>query len=128
MLEKFVAFSSLVAVILIAVLLQVTNPASIGVLGIFILFVLFYLSVLGALTYLIFWTSRIMSKLVLFMRSRRHVQPLSFRRSYYFASVSALAPVMIVGMQSVGEVGIYETLLIAFFTVIACIYIAKRTS
>lgn len=122
------AFSSLVAVILIAVLLQVTNPASIGVLGIFILFVLFYLSVLGTLTYLIFWASRTMSKLVLFMRPRRPVQPLSFRRSYYFASVTALAPVMIVGMQSVGEVGIYETLLIAFFTVIACIYIAKRTS
>ncbi len=128
MLEKLVAFSSLVAIICVAILLQVTNPASIGPLGIFVLFILVYLSVLGVLTYLIFWASLALSKVILFLRARRPVQPLSFRRAYYFSSVTSLAPVMIIGMQSVGEVGMYETLLIAFFTVIACVYIAKRTS
>ncbi len=128
MLEKLVAFSSLVAIICVAILLQVTNPASIGPLGIFVLFILVYLSVLGVLTYLIFWASLALSKVFLFLRARRPIQPLSFRRAYYFSSVTSLAPVMIIGMQSVGEVGMYETLLIAFFTVISCVYIAKRTS
>lgn len=49
-------------------------------------------------------------------------------RSYYFASVIALAPVMVVGMQSVGEVGLYELLLVILFVGIACVYIAKRTN
>ena len=39
----------------------------------------------------------------------------------------ALAPVMIIGMQSVGEVGLYELSLVVVFLVIACVYIAKRT-
>jgi hypothetical protein len=128
MLEKLVAFSSIVAIICVAILLQVTNPASIGPLGIFVLFILVYLSVLGVLTYLIFWASLVVSRVILFLRARRPMQPLSFQRSYYFSSVTSLAPVMIIGMQSVGEVGIYETLLVGFFTVIACVYIAKRTS
>ena len=128
MLEKLVAFSSVVAIICATILLQVTNPASIGPLGIFVLFIMVYLSVLGVLTYLIFWASLAVSKVILFLRARRSVQPLSFRRAYYFSSVTSLAPVMIIGMQSVGEVGVYEMLLIVFFTVIACIYIAKRTS
>ncbi len=128
MLEKLIPFGSVVATLCVAILLQVTNPATIGPLGIFVLFILVYLSVLGVLTYLIFWISLVVSKLILFLRARPPIQPLSFRRSYYFSSVTSLAPLMIIGMQSVGEVGIYETLLIVFFTAIACVYIAKRTS
>lgn len=128
MLGKLVASSSIISIILVAILLQVTSPARIGPLGIFILFVLVYVSVLGALTYLLFWVSRIAAKVASFAVTKRPIQPLSLRRAYYFSSVVSLAPVMIVGMQSVGTVGIYETLLVLFFVVIACVYISKRTS
>lgn len=128
MLGKLVASSAIISIILVAILLQVTTPASAGPLGIFVLFVLVYMSVLGVLAYLIFWISRGLTKAATFVRLRRPIQPMSFRRAYYFASVTALTPVMIIGMQSIGDVGVYETLLIVFFTVIACVYIAKRTS
>lgn len=128
MLERIIAFSSVASVVLVAALLQLTSPANVGPFGVFVLFVLIYLSVFGVLTFFIFWMSQIASRIVLLTRARRAIQPLGFRRAYYFASVSALAPVMVVGMQSVGEVGIYETFLVIFFTVIACVYIAKRTS
>jgi hypothetical protein len=128
MLSKLVASSAIVSIILVAILLQVTTPASAGPLGIFALFVLMYVSVLGVLTYLLFWVSQAIARVPLFIKLKRPVQALSFRRAYYFASVTALTPVMIMGMQSVGEVGVYETFLVVFFTVVACVYIAKRTS
>src|SRR5215212_1776395 len=57
MLGKLVASSAIISIILVAILLQVTTPASAGPLGIFMLFVLVYVSVLGVLTYLIFCVS-----------------------------------------------------------------------
>lgn len=60
--------------------------------------------------------------------TKRTLPSLTIRRSYYFSSVLALAPVMFIGMQSVGEVGIYEVVLVLLFVGIACVYVAKRTS
>jgi hypothetical protein len=54
------------------------------------------------------------------------MQPMSFRRAYYFSTVLAAAPVMLVGLQSVGSIGIYELILVILFEVIGCLYIAKR--
>ncbi|HEY8992745.1 MAG TPA: hypothetical protein VIM37_02745 [Candidatus Microsaccharimonas sp.] len=57
---------------------------------------------------------------------RRPMQALPFRRAYYYSTVLAAAPVMLVGLQSVGAIGIYEFLLVVLFEVIGCIYITKR--
>ena len=61
------------------------------------------------------------------MAVRKPVKPMQFRRAYYFSTVLAAAPVMLVGLQSVTSVGIYEVLLVALFEVVACIYIGRRT-
>jgi len=116
MLGKIVVSSSIVAVVLLVVLLQTTTPATIGPLGILVVFILMYLSVLGLLTFSVSFTVK------------KPLQGLTFNRAYYFSSVIALAPIMFVGMQSVAEVGFYDILLVIMFVVIACVYIAKRTS
>jgi hypothetical protein len=128
MLSKIVAVSVVMAVTLLAGLLSMTEPATIGPLGILAVFILMYVSVLGVLTFLLYGISRAIGKIATGFTVRKPIQPLTFRKSYYFSSVIALAPVMLIGMQSVGEVSIYEVLLIILFEVIACIYIAKRTS
>jgi hypothetical protein len=116
------------AIVLLAVLLQTTTPATIGPLGILLVFILLYVSALGVLTFLVFGCSRIVSKLASMTVARKTtLRPLSLGRSYYYSSVLALAPVLFVGMQSVGEVSIYDVALVVLFVVIACIYIAKRT-
>ncbi|MDB5165118.1 MAG: rane protein of unknown function [Candidatus Saccharibacteria bacterium] len=56
------------------------------------------------------------------------MQPMPLSRAYYFSSVVSLSPVMLVGMQSVGGIGVYECGLVALFTIIGCVYIAKRTA
>ena len=128
MLGKIVVSSSIIAMVLLTVLLQVTTPATIGPLGILIVFILMYLSVLGLLTFLLFTVSKVIHKLSVSFTVKRPLQSLTLSKSYYFSSVVALAPIMFIGMQSVGEVSIYDVLLVGLFVIIACIYIAKRTS
>jgi hypothetical protein len=128
MLGKVLSISLVISVTLLVTLLQTTTPATIGPLGILIVFILMYVSVLCVLTFLLFSASRVVEKITTSLTLKRPIQQLSLRKSYYFSSVIALAPVMVVGMQSVGEVGFYEVVLVILFVAISCIYIAKRTS
>lgn len=127
MLSRILTISLVVSVVLLGILLQTTAPTKAGPLGILIVFILMYVSVLSALTFLIYGVSRIVSKVATSFTTK-HPKALTFTRSYYFSSVIALAPVIFVGMQSVGKVGVYDVLLVALFVVISCIYIAKRTA
>ena len=128
MLGKVLTISLAVAFMLLVILLQTTTPATVGPLGILLIFVLMYVSVLCVLTFLLFAVSKVVAKVSTSVTVKRPLQPLSLIRSYYYASVLALAPVMLIGMQSVGEVNGYELSLVVLFVVISCVYIAKRTA
>lgn len=128
MLGRVVAVSSIMATVVLVILLQTTKPATVGPLGILVTFILMYVSMLGALTFLMYGVSKLIVKISSSLTVRRPLQPLALRQSYYYSSVIALAPVMVIGMQSVGEVGVYDVLLVALFVTIACVYIAKRTN
>ena len=86
-------------------------------------FILIYVLALGVLTFLIYGAGRIIH--------RRHakaagVREFTLARAYYFASVLALAPVMLIGARSVGRTGVADIVLITLFEILACFYIAKR--
>lgn len=127
MLGRVLTISLIMATMLLVILLQTTTPATIGPLGILFVFILMYVSVLCALTFLLYISSRVIARLSSSLTVRRPLQRLSLVKSYYFSSVVALAPVMLVGMQSVAEVGFYDVALVISFVVISCVYIAKRT-
>ena len=120
MLGKVLALSTLCAFVLLSALFQSTSPSSIHPLGILFVFLLLYVLVLGVLTFLLY------SSILLIAKIRKNTDHLSFRRTYIFASVLALAPIMIVGMSSIGRMGIYEFLLIMAFETIACFYVARQ--
>lgn len=127
MLGKIIVFCSMASAVGLAVLLQMTTPATIGPLGILLVFVLMYIAALGVLTFLFIAINRLTLKFMGVLDSRKTHTPMSLTRAYYFASVMALAPVMIIGMQSVGQVGLYEFLLVVIFLIVASVYVAKRT-
>jgi hypothetical protein len=120
-----VFFLSIAALIF---LLQTTTPGIAGPAGILSVFVALYISVLCALTFLLIGINKIYLKASRLVLSGRPAQVLTVMRAYYFSSVLALGPVMVIGMQSVGQVGVYEMVLVTLFLIISCIYIAKRTS
>jgi hypothetical protein len=126
MLGKIVAISSIAAIILLFFLVNTTTPATAGPLGILGVFVLMYIALIGVATYFLFGTNKVFSKVSTAFMGQRPAPGLSFRRAYYFGSVIALGPVMFVGLQSVGKVGVQEVVLVVLFMVLGCVYIARR--
>ena len=120
MLEKVLAMSTLAALVVLLAFLQVTSPSTVHPLGILFVFILLYVLALGVLTFLIFAGSKVLC----YFRLLRSA--IIFKRAYFYASVIALAPVILVCMRSIGEVGFYEIGLVAVFEVVACFYIAKH--
>ncbi len=128
MLGKFVGVVSIMAAAALAAVFHMTTPMTIGPLGILIVFILLYVSVLGALTFLLYGFSRALVKAFGVISLLRFLNQLSFRQAYYYSSVLALAPILLIGLQSVNEVKPYQVLLVAAFIAIATIVIKKRSS
>lgn len=121
MLGKVLALSTLLSVVLISTILQSTSPSTVHPLGILFIFVLFYVLALGVLTF----SLQIIFAIILRFR-KNAATTFSLQQSYYYASVLALAPVMIIGARSIGRSGGYDIVLILLFELIACFYISKR--
>jgi hypothetical protein len=124
---KFIATSGVIAIVILAIILQTTTPATIGPLGLLFVFILLYVAALSALTFFIFGLSRVAARVAASLTVRKPLQALNLRQAYYYGSVVGLVPVMLLGMQSVGAVGIYEAILILVFAALGCVYIAKRS-
>lgn len=124
MLKKSLAVSTFIAFIILSAVLQSTSPSTIHPLGILIVFFLLYVLVLGLVTYALIIINRVIVKIS--VQFSKNIAYMTWSKAYYFASVLALAPVMYVGMRSIGKTGVYEILLILLFEIVACFYIAKR--
>lgn len=116
----------MITVVVLFVILSTTTPTTAGPLGVLAIFILLYIIILSIITFGLYGVSRFVAKVSLPLTAKRPMGVLSFRKSYYFASITALAPVMLIGMQSVSGIGIYEFLLVVFFVVIGCIYVGRR--
>lgn len=123
MLSRLLPVTTLAAFVLLSALLQSTSPSTIHPIGILAVFVLFYMLALGVLTFFMFGVSRALTRLPY---THNQKAQLSFKQAYYFATVIALAPVLIIGMRSIGRGGTQDILLVIVFELIACFYIAKR--
>ncbi len=126
MLARVLFSISLASLLLLALILSVSTPSSAGPLGILGVFVLAYLVFLGFFTFLIYGASRMLGKLILAKSGSPRSREVSLQKAYYYSSVIALIPVMLVGLQSVGGVGVYEFFLVILFAFIGVIYVSKR--
>jgi hypothetical protein len=126
MIQKGVATVTVIGLVVLAILLNTTTPANAGPFVILVIFICAYLSSLGVVTYFLYGITRLTAHLSSAMTVKKPYVALSFRQSYYYSTVIAAAPIMLIGLQSVGSVGIYEFLLVIVFVVIGCLYITKR--
>lgn len=124
MLGKVLALTTLIAFVLLSAVLQATSPSSSHPIVILIVFGLIYVLALGVLTFLLLVINRIIKS---FSREhRKRTVHIGMERAYYYASVLALAPVLLLGVRSVGRLGFYEVSLIVIFEIVACFYVARR--
>ena len=125
MLEKVLAIAALIAFALLSAITQSTTPSTIHPFGILLVFILLYVLALGVLTFFVFWGSRLMIKV--YKRAKAGTGAvLTLRRAYLYGSVLALAPVMIIGIASIGRLDFYQILLVLLFEGAACFYVARR--
>ncbi|OIP85700.1 hypothetical protein COV88_03950 [Candidatus Saccharibacteria bacterium CG11_big_fil_rev_8_21_14_0_20_41_19] len=128
MLKIVISVLSGISLCFLAVLLNVTTPATAGPLGILSIFVFAYLLSLGVVTFFIYWSRRLVSRLSAGLISKKPIEPMTFRTSYYYSTIVAAVPILLIGLQSVGSIGIYEVILVIIFVAIGCLYISKRVS
>lgn len=126
MLAKTIAIITACSLSVLGLILNLTTPATAGPFGILAIFIFAYMSSLGLMTYFLYGASRVVSHLASAFTVKKPLAPIPFKKAYYYSTVVAAAPVMLIGLQSVGSIGIYEFVLVLLFVVIGCLYIAKR--
>ncbi|PID32919.1 hypothetical protein CR969_03535 [Candidatus Saccharibacteria bacterium] len=110
----------------ILVILGFTNPTQVGPLGILAFFVFLYLLVTSLIYFLMLAIRYVLRKILRPGRWLLSAQQLQNVKVYYYASMLALVPVIVLGMQSVGGAKLLDLLLIGLFEVLAIFYIQKR--
>lgn len=124
MLSRILAITTLLAFVILSAILQTTSPSTIHPAGILFVFILFYLLALGVLTFFIFALSKLVNQVS--AKSPRPGKSMLLREAYYYASVIALAPVLLIAMRSIGRGNAVDIMLVIVFELIACFYVAKR--
>jgi len=126
MLPRIIATLSLASLCVLSAMLTFTTPAEAGPFGLLVIFISAYLTFIGLISFFLFGITKLIASLSTGMTLRKPIIPMSFRRAYYFSTVLAAAPVMIIGLQSVRAINVYELLLVIAFEVVACLYVSRR--
>ena len=126
MIKLLITIVTFFSICLLAVLLNVTTPLTAGPFGILIIFIFAYVSLVGIFAYLLRATSLVIARISATLAPRKPIEELTFRRSYYYSTVVASGPIMLIGLSSVGSISIYEILLVIIFIIIGCLYVSKR--
>lgn len=126
MLPRLIATISLASLVVLSLMLTFTSPATAGPFGLLVIFVTAYLTFVGLISFFLFGINRLVIMVSSGMTLRKPIQKMEFKRAYYYSTVLAAAPVMLIGLQSVQSIGVYEVLLVVIFEVVACLYVTKR--
>lgn len=128
MFARILSIVGLASAGLLLILLTTTTPDTTGAFGILAVFLLTYIVIATGLSFVIWVLAKLVNKLGRELHILRKSYSVTLRKSYYYASVLALGPVIVISLQSVGGVGIYELGLVAFFLLLGCLYVSKRAA
>lgn len=115
MLNRLIILASLVAVIILMVMLNLTAPAEIGPLGVLVFFTMVYVVIFGVAT-----------GVVALMRKVSGNRGGMRKKDYFFAAIIAFGPIMLLLVQSFGSLSLWTVALIAIFVSLGCFLISKR--
>ncbi len=128
MLGKLLVIIGIASGLILTVILNTTTPANAGAFGILSVFIFTYLLVVSLMTFTVYGIYKAISVFGAAFGHRAPLEVMRLQRAYYFSTILSLAPVIIISLQSVGGVGIYELGLIFLLVILGCIYVTKRTA
>lgn len=126
MFMKIIIVLGLVSLTGIIFVLNTTNPADSGVVAILSVFILIYLVSLSFSTLLIFLAGRVVSRLFYSDRPSYINEKMTISRAYYYGSVLAFAPVVLIGFSSVGRLGVLEVFLVLILMLLGFVYVSRQ--
>ena len=128
MFARILSIVGLASAGLLLILITSTTPEKAGAFGILAVFLLTYTIFATAFTFLIWLLAKVANKLGGELRVLRNPYGITIKKSYYYASVLALGPVIVISLQSVGGISVYELGLVVLFLFLGCVYVAKRAA
>ena len=114
MLNRLILLISLVAVAILLVMLNLTTPAEVGPLGVLVFFTMIYVAMFGLATLVIWGMRRVTGKEGL------------TKKDYYYAVTVAFGPIMMLLVQSFGNLNVFTIGLVVVFVFLLCFLVKKR--
>lgn len=125
MIKYISIFFTIILAILFLVLFY-SDPASVGPVGILAVFVLIYMIFLVIISYLILFAVKTTNKLRKHFGLKLKGDGPSLYNSFLYGSVIALGMIVILGRNSLGSVGLFESILVIAFVLIGCFFVNKQ--
>lgn len=107
--------------LLLIAVLNGTNPLQTGPASILLVFIMLYLLVLSTLAAILHVVGAV-------WRTLRPRTIINLRRGYYVLTVVSIAPVLMVALNTLGQLGILEGSLILLLVSLGCFYVLRRTT
>ena len=93
-----------------------------------ILFFIWLLSLFILIYILVYIANRIVLQLFFADVVNIKSKSMSLKKAYYFGSVFALGPVMMISLQSVGGVGLGSFVLVCFLLILGSLYVSRQAA
>lgn len=118
----------LVSALGLFLMMTLTNPLTAGPAGMLVVFFLAYVFCASVLFIVLHWgVSFVTGTMSRSQRFNVREWRVGVKKAYYTASIVAFAPVLLLAMQSVGQLQVRDIVLMIAFVAIAIFYVLKRT-
>jgi len=124
--KRVIAVVGLTTFVAALLMLQLSTPDTVGPFGVLAFFVLVYSTFAAACYILLSALVGALRRMLPQGKWRLVVEDMSDTKVYYYASIIGLAPVILIGMQSIGAVRLPDILLLVLFEVLGCFYVSRR--
>ena len=114
MFNRLSTLFSLIAIVVILAMMNLTTPTDVGPLGVLVFFIMVYVVVYGV-------TDLIVS---LFFKAAEKKQGIS--KGHFYAAVIAFGPIMLLLVQSFGSMSIATVAMVIAFVFLGCFIVKKR--
>lgn len=114
MFNRLMILLSLVAVIIILAMINLTTPTEVGPLGVLVFFTMVYVVAFGVVNLLVAGFMRLLG------------QKRGARKEHYYAAVIAFGPIMMLLVQSFGVLNLATVAMIVVFVILGCFVVNKR--
>lgn len=128
MFSRILAAIGVGAAVGLVYVLQTSTPTEAGAVGVLTVFLLLYVTLVSSLAFFMYFAYKVILKLFFGDLERRTTSGFGLKKSYYYASILALGPVMLISLHSVGKGGVMELFLVVALLALGCVYVSRQTA